>query len=320
MIVQGFDSTFFGGLAGISFASSPLGLQLRNKRWPGSVCCNRFYGFYAKVLNNQSSVGFQDSWIGGQIDGFTGNAYNPDAAFGVLGIQSRLAGFGWSAPPSFSLGYNCVLAGDAYGGRDQSFQHDGGNGNNFLVENLANNVGIGHLAASTTSVPDAVDAVGGAFGLMGTTSTAPVIGAYVPVVNELDLTTSGSTKLAVNNVGHTIVEGSVPAATAGATACGTSPVIAGTDNAGVVTMGTSPSGSCPVVFANPWTAAPDGCDCTDNTTSSQGCRALSTIHHFVLRPICDHHAVRRRRQSIVPLPQSPVLGEPNEETHRNLAS
>ena len=140
--------------------------------------------------------------------------------------------------------------------------------------------GVAGSSPASTAV-DAVDLAGGAFGLLGTTTTdIPLNGVYSPSANELDLTTSGAVNWAVNNVGHLIIKGSVPSAGAG---CGTSPIIAGTDNAGVVTMGSTPSGSCPVTFANAWTNAPDGCDCTDNTTSSQGCRALSiTTTSFAL--------------------------------------
>ena len=127
-------------------------------------------------------------------------------------------------------------------------------------------VGIG------TASPTNKLTVNGGLALSTTTATVPVNGVYLPSANTLALTTSGAAFVEANSLGHMIIVGSTPAAGAG---CGGTPAIAGTDNAGVVTMGTSPTGSCPVTYANAWTNAPDGCDCTDNTTSSQGCRALS---------------------------------------------
>ena len=70
------------------------------------------------------------------------------------------------------------------------------------------------------------------------------------------------------NIDHVVFHGSTaPTVASGAAKCGTSATIAGNDNVGVVTVGTSTNGGvCTVTFHSKWTTAPV-CLAQDRTTA-----------------------------------------------------
>jgi hypothetical protein len=228
------------------------------------------------TLINNAGSGFNDTWYGGTVTTVTGSAYNPSTAIGTVGIPNNFAAtngqalifrFSSSWPTGLNINSNSIF----------SISNGVNIGSAGLGFTLGSNrhVGLGPNPVTVSGAgesPDDVGIYGGALGFETTGASLPTNGFSYASPNTLAMVTSGAASIEVNSVGHEIIAGASPAAGAG---CGGTPAIAGTDNAGVVTMGTSPTGSCPVTFANAWTNAPDGCDCTDNTTSSQGCRALS---------------------------------------------
>lgn len=264
------------------------------------------------VVNN-SGTGFNDSWTGGYIGTLTQNSvYNPWFAFGVQhGYHTSNGPFfnGVSLDPNAAESVQVLrpCCGNKINGQNLTLSAGGGylaegnkNGGNLILssglstgsgtsqivfnvfaattsgttDNAATQAmtlsSTGNLGIGPTSPTDRLDVSGG-LGLTATSAVVPTNGQYLPAVNTLSLTTSGATRISVNNVGHEILAGTAPSVLTG---CGTASTAVGTDNSGAVTMGTTPSGSCVVTFANSWTNPPDGCECTDNTTSSQGCRAL----------------------------------------------
>ena len=234
------------------------------------------YGSNECRLINNAGSGFNDTWYGGTVTSVTGSAYNPSTAIGTIGIPNNFgATNGQPLIFKFSSSWPVGLVTNANSVFSLS---DGVNiGAAGLGFTLGSNrhVGLGPNSVTASAAgesPDGVGIYGGALGFETTGSTLPTNGLAYPLANQLELVTSGAASIEANAIGHIIVAGSTPSAGAG---CGTSPTPSGTDNAGAVIMGTSPDQSCPVTFANAWTNAPDGCDCTDNTTSSQGCRALS---------------------------------------------
>lgn len=74
----------------------------------------------------------------------------------------------------------------------------------------------------------------------------------------------------ITGSGHMVFAGATPAVSS----CGTSPSIAGTDNAAHITVGTSESDTCTITFASPWVNRPV-CHCDDDT-AVQNCNTVET--------------------------------------------
>lgn len=75
----------------------------------------------------------------------------------------------------------------------------------------------------------------------------------------------GAFSLAISTTGHINSQGPTP--TMGA--CGSGPSVAGTDNAGSITVGSGVPLSCAMVFAQPWNKTP-ACVMSINTTGITG--------------------------------------------------
>jgi hypothetical protein len=59
------------------------------------------------------------------------------------------------------------------------------------------------------------------------------------------------------SIGHFVLNGTAPTIGSGSSDCGTTPAIAGNDNVGLVTVGSSTNGSkCTITFHTAWTTAP----------------------------------------------------------------
>lgn len=114
-------------------------------------------------------------------------------------------------------------------------------------------------------------------GALAFTSTvaAPINGVYSDSANSLSVSTSG---VQVIQATPKVIafKGALPSVTSGAGNCGTSPVIAGDDTTGRVTVGSSTNGGvCPMLFASAKTTAPV-CVCDNETNAGHGCTALGT--------------------------------------------
>ena len=98
---------------------------------------------------------------------------------------------------------------------------------------------------------------------------------------ENDIVGMGTANLAADSklevAGHITSEGAEPAVSA----CGTTPTISGSDNAGKVTTGTGAITSCTLTFANAWAAAP-ACIANDETDLTVTWRAVSTTTTLVI--------------------------------------
>jgi hypothetical protein len=76
------------------------------------------------------------------------------------------------------------------------------------------------------------------------------------------------TNVKINTAGHLrFNNSSAPTATAGASACGTSPSVAGSDSAMTLTIGTGPSGTsdCTVTFHTAWATQGPRCIAQNET-------------------------------------------------------
>lgn len=86
--------------------------------------------------------------------------------------------------------------------------------------------------------------------------------------NAIDLINAANDTWRLDGVYHVTIKGTVPTVANGASDCGTSPSIAGNDNAGRVTVGSSTNGGyCTVTFANAWTTNAPICVAQDEVTA-----------------------------------------------------
>jgi len=146
-------------------------------------------------------------------------------------------------------------------------------------------IGNGSTLSVVTSAANSV--------LFSSSLGVPIWGSTIPTnvqqnITQLGAVTTGTLSLSgtttlgvldVNGTGvfssHVAQGGSAPTVASGASACGTSPAISGSDQVGSITVGSAPSGVCVVTFATPWSNAPDTCSCNDNTSTARTCAALS---------------------------------------------
>jgi hypothetical protein len=155
----------------------------------------------------------------------------------------------------------------------------------------AYNVGVGGYALGTNTTGNLNTALGYKTGWTITTgSNNVVIGPSVASVtlatgsNNILIGTSANTDTPSSstsnylNIGnliegdlgiqHVVLNGTAPAIGSGSSDCGTSPAIAGNDNVGLITVGSSTNGGlCTVTFHTAWTTAPV-CFCQDRTTGN----------------------------------------------------
>ena len=121
----------------------------------------------------------------------------------------------------------------------------------------SNNTVFGYEVASTTLTTGSNNI------LIGTTSAVDTLTATTS-----NFVSIGNLYEGDANIGHVVFHGSTPTVSSGSANCGTSPSIAGNDNVGVVTVGSSTNGSiCTITFANAWTTAPV-CMAQDQTTAN----------------------------------------------------
>jgi hypothetical protein len=163
----------------------------------------------------------------------------------------------------------------------------------FSMSGTGNTGYAGYFTNTATATGYAVYASGSSYFSGTTTVTAAqitggningaAIGGTTSSTAVFRTTTIGTSSITGNETvtgteifsSHVANGGSAPSVASGPMACGTSPVISGSDLVGSVTMGTSPSGSCPVAFATAWANAPDTCSCNNNTSAARPCAALS---------------------------------------------
>lgn len=170
-------------------------------------------------------------------------------------------------------------------------------GGNLAVSGGTINFGTGSATSTLTTasgnlgiastVPGSILSVGGFGDVKGNwniaaTSTA---GSFI-ATSTLSVGTStpgANNRFVVDGMsllaGHVETQGPPPVVSS----CGTSPTIAGNDQAGKVTIGTAPGTSCTLTFANPWKNAP-ACFSDDETTSVLS-RAVSTVTTLTLNAI-----------------------------------
>lgn len=215
-------------------------------------------GIGATAANNGVALGYYAN--------ASGNSDNTAIGFSALytGGGSQNVALGYTAMYSDTVGYDNVAIGSSALYNTATGDH---------------NTAIGFGAGSSVTTGNNNVLIGASVG----TNTLTIGSNNIIVGTSLDTTTSaisnfiniGGVWQGDNTIYHSVVSGSLAAVTSGATDCGTSPSIAGNDNVGRTTVGTSPSGKCTVRFANAWTTAPV-CKCNNETSQARNCSALST--------------------------------------------
>jgi hypothetical protein len=101
------------------------------------------------------------------------------------------------------------------------------------------------------------------------TSSPPQQGLISNANGELDIVANSAITEILDTFNHGYFTGTLPNIGAGATDCGTSPVIAGNDNVGRVTVGSGANGGkCTLTFHHSWTSTAPVCTVADQTTAN----------------------------------------------------